>query len=177
VDYLHESGVSIYRHRRRRRAVITLSIVIALLVGTVAYAASYVQGWVGTPAPKAVVTATCSAVPALTPRDVTINVYNASGRTGLAATVARSLEIRGFRVATVDNDPLGKTILTVGEIRTGESGLAAAIFTAKRMPGAKVLQDDRMDASVDIVLGKGFRALKVPHTVAVSKKAKPAPGC
>jgi len=177
VDYLHESGVSIYRRRRRQRAVITLSIVILLLLATVVYAASYVQGWVGTPTPKAVVKASCTSNSALTPRDVTINVYNASDRTGLAAIVARSLEKRGFKVATVDNDPLGKTILTVGEIRTGEGGVAGAALAAKRVPGAPVVQDSRIDASVDIVLGNNFRALTVPPTVVVSKPAKPTPGC
>jgi hypothetical protein len=177
VDYLHDSGVSIYRRRRRRRAVITLSTVILLLLATAVYAASYVQGWVGTPAPKAVVNASCSANPELAPRDVTINVYNASDRTGLAALVATSLEKQGFKVATVDNDPLGQTILTVGEIRTGESGVAGAVLAAKRVPGARVVQDDRMDASVDVVLGKVFRSLKVPPRVVISKAAKPAPGC
>ena len=177
VDYLHESGVSIYRRRRRQRAVITLSIVILLLLATAVYAASYVQGWVGTPTPKAVVNASCTSNPALTPHDVTINVYNASDRTGLAAIVAKSLETQGFKVATVDNDPLGKTILGVGEIRTGEGGAAGAILAAKRVRGARVVQDGRMDASIDIVLGGKFRALAVPRGVAVPKKANPTPGC
>jgi hypothetical protein len=162
VDYLHESGVSIYRRRRRQRAVITLTCVILLLFGTVVYAASYVQGWVGDTTPKAAANASCASDPALRPSRVTINVYNASNRTGLAAAVARSLERQGFKVATVDNDPLGKTLLGVGEIRTGQSGAAGAVLVAKRLAGARIMQDDRPDASVDLVLGKKFRALRVP---------------
>lgn len=181
MDYLHESGVSIYRRRRRQRAVITLACVILLLLGTVAYAASYVQGWVGNTAPKAVANASCTN-PALKPSRVTINVYNASNRTGLAATVARALEKQGFKVATVDNDPLGKTLLGVGEIRAGQSGAAGAVLLVKRLSGARTMQDDRMDASVDIVLGVKFKALRVPPRAPVVKLKNavvkvPNPGC
>jgi hypothetical protein len=179
MDYLHESGVSIYRRRRRRRAVITLSCVSLMLIATVAYAASYVQGWVGSPSPTSVVNASCSTDPTLKPGGVTVNVYNASARTGLAATVARALEKKGFRVATVDNDPLGKTILTVGEIRAGPSGAAAAALVSKRLVGARVVQDDRPDASVDLVLGKKYRALSTPPkvTVKATKGVTPTPKC
>ena len=181
MNYLHESGVSIYRRRRRRRAVITLSFVGLVLIGTVAYAASYVQGWVGTPEPAAAVNANCSADPTLKPSGVTLNVYNASARTGLAASVARALEKKGFRVAAVDNDPLGKTILTVAEIRAGPSGVSAAALVSARLVGARVVQDDRPDASVDLVLGKRYRALstppKVKATKGTAKAITPTPKC
>jgi hypothetical protein len=178
VDYLHESGASIYRRRRRQRAVITLTCVILLLLATVAYAASYVQGWVGNTSSKAAANASCTSDPALRPSRVTVNVYNASNRTGLAAIVARSLERQGFKVATVDNDPLGKTLLGVGEIRTGPSGAAGAVLVAKRLAGARIMHDDRMDASVDVVLGTTFRALQVPPKTktAVLTGVRP-PGC
>ena len=84
----------------------------------------------------------------------------------------------GFKIATIDNDPLGKTILGVGEIRHGPSGLEGAILAAQRLPGATLVQDSRMDASVDIVMGQAFSALTVPARVASSTKAKPAtPHC
>jgi len=177
MDYLHESGASIYRRRRRRRAVITLSCVSLVLIATVAYATSYVQGWVGTPKPASVVNASCTSDPTLKPSGVTLNVYNASARTGLAASVARALEKKGFRVATVDNDPLGKTILTVGEIRAGPSGAAAAALVSTRLVGARVVQDDRPDASVDLVLGKRYRALSTPPKINVTKGIRPTPKC
>jgi hypothetical protein len=179
VDYLHESAGSIYRRRRRRRMVATMSCVIVLLLGTVLYAASYVQGWVGTPATKAVVRTSCDAATsnqALTPDGVTLNVYNSTDHTGLAASAAASLERQGFKIATIDNDPLGKTILGVGEIRHGPSGLDGALLASLRLPGATLVQDDRMDASVDVVVGKAFTAVKVPPK-AVSLKTKPTPHC
>jgi hypothetical protein len=154
---------------------------VALLLGaTVVYAGSYVQGWAST-APRAVANASCSGTAlhrALTPGDVTINVYNSTARTGLAATAASSLREQGFNVATIDNDPLGKTLLGVGEIRYGQSGLESALLASKTLPGSKLVLDDRMDASVDMVVGKRFHAVKVPPKVAPSKKkAVSAAGC
>jgi len=153
---------------------------VALLLGaTVVYAGSYVQGW-ASPAPRSVANASCNGSAshrAVTPGDVTINVYNSTSRTGLAASAASELQKQGFDVATIDNDPLGKTLLGVGEIRYGQSGLEGALLASKRLPGSKIVLDDRMDASVDMVVGKQFRSVKVPPKVAPSKKAVSAPGC
>jgi hypothetical protein len=157
-----------------------MTSVTLLLFGTVAYAGSYVQGWVATAAPKTVVNTSCNGAASnqpLIPREVTINVYNATVRIGLAASVASSLTKIGFKVATIDNDPLGKTILGVGEIRHGPSGLEGAMLAARRLPGATVVQDDRMDASIDVVLGRSYSSLTVQPKVVVSTKAKPTPHC
>jgi hypothetical protein len=173
MDYLHESAASIYRRRRRRRAVITLSIVSVLLLSTVLYAASYVQGWIGGSPPKAVASASCVAVTskkAVTPKDVTINVYNATDRLGIAASVARSLQKQGFNVATIDNDPLGKTLLSPGEIRYGPSGAAGAALAAARLQGASGVQDARPDASVDFVLGNTYKRLTRKSQIAAAVK-------
>jgi hypothetical protein len=160
VDYLHESAAAIYRRRRHRRAMITLTCVCVLLLATVLYAASYIQGWVGGSAPKAVANASCSAITAakvVRPKDVTINVYNSTDRIGLAAAVARSLEKQGFNVDAIDNDPLGRSVKGPAEIRHGPIGTAGAILAAARLPGATVLADDRADASVDLVIGDKFK--------------------
>jgi LytR cell envelope-related transcriptional attenuator len=177
MDYLHESGVTIYRRRRRRRAIITLTFVVLVLTGTVLYASSYVQGWAGAPAPKAQVNVSCNPDPTLEPREVTLNVYNATGRTGLAATTGTKLERVGFKIERVENDPLGRTILTVGEIRVGPTGAAGAILVSRRLAGFEVVQDGRADATVDVVLGKNFRGLTRPPKVATQKGAAPTPKC
>jgi hypothetical protein len=180
VDYLHESAGSIYRRRRRRRMIVTMSCVTVLLFATVVYAASYVQGWVGAQTAKAVASTSCNGVASaqvLTPRGVTINVFNSTDRTGLAASAARGLQKQGFKIATIDNDPLGKTVLGVGEIRYGTSGLEGANLSALRLPGATLVQDGRMDASVDVVLGKTFKVVRVPAKIAIAAKAKPTPHC
>jgi hypothetical protein len=167
VDYLHESATTIYRRRRHRRAVATLVVVTCLLVGTIAYGVSFVQGWLPDNSPKAVANADCSVTkfkPTLRPRDVTINVYNATPTAGLASKVARSLEQRGFTVGTVDNDPLGQTVLSAGEIRHGRSGAIPAVIASTILPAAGSMVDERRDTTVDLVLGKAFnkKRLRLP---------------
>jgi len=155
-----------------------MTFVALVLTGTLLYAASYVQGWVGSPAPKSVSNVNCNPDPSLKPREVTLNVYNATGLTGLAAKAATKLERAGFQVETVDNDPLGRTILTMGEIRVGPTGAAGAILVSKRLAGFKLVQDGRADATVDVVLGKKFRGLTPPPKVSSTKKSTtPFPGC
>lgn len=180
MEYLQESGVSIHRRRRRQRAAFTLTVVPLLLLATFVYAASFIQGWVGSTAPKTVAGTAChgatSAQP-VTPRVVTINVYNATNREGLAASVAKLLRRQGFKVATVSNDPLGMTIQGVGEIRSGPTGAAGASLAATRLSGARIVPDDRTDATVDLVLGYKFTALRTPPKGARSKPAKTAPAC
>ena len=177
MDQLHESGASIHRRRRRRRAAITLTLVALVLLGTFTYAAAYFQGWVGTRAPKIASPSCQAATPAeaLTPRAVTVNVYNSTDRAGLAASVAKSLRTQSFKVVDVANDPLGRPLSGVGEIRHGPAGEAGAALVAARLSGAKVVLDNRTDATVDLVLGKTFKALTVPPKVAPTKPSKPTP--
>jgi hypothetical protein len=156
-----------------------MTFVVLVLTTTVLYAATYVQGWVGPPTAKAAaINVSCNPDPTLKPREVTLNVYNATGSTGLAAKTAAKLEKAGFKVDTVDNDPLGRTILTVGEIRVGITGAAGAILVSKRLSGFTVVQDGRADATVDVVLGKKYRTLSVPPKgAATSKVTKTPPKC
>jgi len=178
VEQLHESGASIHRRRRRRRAAITMTLVALVMLGAFTYAAAYFQGWVGKAVPKPVASAACQPagpVKALTPSAVTLNVYNSTGRVGLAASVAKSLRTLGFKVVDVANDPLGRPISGVGEIRRGPTGAAAAALAATRLTGAKLVLDNRTDSSVDLVLGTTFKALSVPPKIAPPKPSKPAP--
>ena len=178
MDQLHESGASIHRRRRRRRAAITLTLVVLVMLGTFTYAAAYFQGWVGNRVPKTVASPACQAVTpikALAPSAVTVNVYNSTNRTGLAASVAKSLRAQGFKVGDVANDPLGTAISDVGEIRHGRGGAAGATLAATRLSGAKLVLDNRTDSTVDLVLGTKFTALSVPPKVAPSKPSKPTP--
>jgi hypothetical protein len=121
----------------------------------------------GAAAPR---TPTCTATTALAPAQVKVNVYNATSRSGLAAKTAAEVRKRGFRVATVANDPLGKDVGTAAEVRYGRSGTASSVLVIKLVKGAKAVPDRRTDASVDLVLGDKFKAL-----VAAPKKGAPTP--
>jgi LytR cell envelope-related transcriptional attenuator len=181
AEYLTESEASIERRRRQRRTTITLVVVTLMMLGTFFYAAAYYQGWVGNrPTPGAVATPTCgkdTPAPALAPRALAINVYNATERPGLAASVAKSLRSQGFKVVNVANDPLGKAIGGVGEVRHGPTGVVGATLMATRLSGAKVVKDARADGTVDLVLGSKFMTLSAPPKVAAPKAGSPAPSC
>jgi hypothetical protein len=181
VEHLKETEASVNHRRRQRRTTITLTAAAVLLLGTFAYAAAYYQGSVGDRS-----STTPSASPscqrgapaqALTPRAVTINVYNATNRQGLAASVAKSLRSQGFKVGKIANDPLSKAIGGVGEVRRGPTGAAGATLAAARLSGAKVVADGRTDATVDLVLGNKFTALSAPPKVAPTKGSAPTPSC
>lgn len=101
------------------------------------------------------------------PGRVTLNVYNTTYHTGLAAAVARDMRSRGFRIGQVSNDPLQRMIAGTAEIRHGEDGMAAARVVASHLPGATLVTDRRAGTSVDLVIGNAFTALlpaaDVPH--------------
>lgn len=165
MSYIVESGASRSRRSRRRRALITLSLVALMLFFAFWYAYSYYRS---SSEPTAVPAATCTtaAAPAKAaapkPSDITVNVYNATDRAGLAGKTASDLRERGFTLATVTNDPLQRTVAGPAEVRYGKAGAAKAKVVLGLVKGAKPLRDARSDASVDLVLGERFTALAKP---------------
>ena len=180
MQYLKESEASIQQRRRRQRTARTLTVVALMLFGSFAFAAAYYQGWVGNrTATKPLANPSCQRADpnlSLSPSAVSINVYNGTTRAGLAATVAKSLRSQGFRVVSVANDPTGKSMAGVGEVRHGPTGTAGATLAAARLQGARVVRDDRADNSVDLVLGSRFKALTAPARPGPAK-ATPTPSC
>ena len=121
---------------------------------------------------------TPSPTPTVVPPDkVKVNVYNATDRRGLAAKVATQLRKRGFQVAKVDNDPLERRVTGMAEVRHSDSGAAAARTVTAQVGTVVAVPDQRTDASVDLVLGAGFRALQpvAAATAALSPTPQPMP--
>ena len=165
MSYVVESGSSRARRARRRRALITLAVVALMLFFAFWYAYSYYRD---SNNPKAAPTTTCTTTAAAkptgkatarTPAQVTVNVYNATERNGLAAKTATEIRKRGYKVSTVSNDPLQRTVTIPAEVRYGTSGTASAKLVLTLVKGAKAVRDSRADASVDLVLGEKFTAL------------------
>ena len=90
------------------------------------------------------------------PRAITVNVYNATKRRGLAGTVATELRKRGFRVGKVDNDPLERRVTGLAEVRNSTQGADAARTVTAQVGTVVAVPDQRKDATVDLVLGRGF---------------------
>ena len=168
MSYVVEAGASRSRRARRRRALITLGIVALMLFFAFWYAYSYYQD---SKSPRATANPTCTATAtstAKTPSQVTVNVYNATERNGLAAKTAAEVRKRGFKVATVSNDPLNRNVTTAAEVRFGSKGAASSKLVLALVKGSKAVKDKRTDATVDLVLGDRFTALAAPAKPAVA---------
>jgi hypothetical protein len=149
--------------KRARRQAITLLLVGGLLLVSFLFAAAYYGGWFSTPKPKTA-TGACAPTSATThskvaPSQVRVNVYNASKRNGLAKKVSGEMRLQGFVTGKVANDPLNADVKTPAQIRYGAKGKAGAQLVASEVPGSKLVQDKRKDATVDLVLGASYSKL------------------
>jgi hypothetical protein len=118
-----------------------------------------------------------STKPAPKPSSITVDVYNSTTRQGLAGTTASQLEKRGFVIATVANDPLGKTLAGTAEIRYGPKGKSRAVVVAAQVPDSTLVNDKRKDKTVAMSLGKAFTGLATPEEAAAALSPSPSPTC
>lgn len=188
------------RHRRKQSPVVAIVLVVIGMV--ILFGAGYglsriIQGsssdggdagsptaapTSATPEPEPCVTVTVTPGAGLpSPAQVTTNVYNATDRTGLAASTAEELQVRGFLIGAIDNDPLAKTITGVAEIRHGPSGEQAAKLMAFYLPGAELVDDGRADATIDTALGAAYTTVapqsEVDAALAAPSPSPSGPGC
>jgi hypothetical protein len=162
VSYVVESGASRSRRARQRRALITLGVVALMLFFAFWYAYSYYQDSDKARAAPSTTCTTATTTAALRPAQVTVNVYNATDRNGLAAKTAAEVRKRGFKVSTVSNDPLDRNVTSAAEVRYGTKGAASSKLVLALVKGSKAVKDKRTDATVDLVLGARFTALAAP---------------
>lgn len=103
------------------------------------------------------------------PEGITVNVFNATTRTGLAQDTADALAERGFTIGEVANAPArldGKVEaagLLLASARAAESGAVAVLGT--HLDGAETGEPKAQGApaEVDLVLGKDFTELLTPQ--------------
>jgi hypothetical protein len=95
------------------------------------------------------------------PKDVKINVFNATDKPGLASDVATDFKNRKFTVVKEGNDPLAKRVDGVAVLRYGPKKVGAAwLMRAYFLNEAKFEFDaKRTDDLVDIVVGLKFKQL------------------
>ncbi len=159
MGYVRTGGMSTAARRRRRRTAFVLGVLVLLLAGVFGYAAAYYQGWIGDEEGSTDTSQVTETTPPLQPGDVTLNVYNATGRAGLAGRTSESLQARGFRVDSVADDPEKATVKHVGDVRFGPKGARAALLLREAVPGVKFVRDKREGKTVDLVLGDAFTEL------------------
>lgn len=114
------------------------------------------------------------------PSGVTLNVFNATSRGGLAKSTADELAKRGFKVSKFGNAPgnYDKKVAQTALLVAGPAGEAAAREAGTQVAGSAVKIDPtRKDATVDLMIGNGFKALSTPADAAKARvvAANPPP--
>ncbi|MEV7597534.1 LytR C-terminal domain-containing protein [Kitasatospora sp. NPDC089797] len=113
------------------------------------------------------------------PSAVTVNVYNATTKAGLAGRTADELKKRGFVIGKVGNAPaeLDKKVPGTAQVIAGPTGAGAGTLVGSQIAGATVTADARTDASVDFVIGDSYNALldETQAAAALALAVKPSP--
>jgi hypothetical protein len=112
------------------------------------------------------------------PSAVTVNVYNATTRGGLAKSTADAYASRGFKVKTFGNasPPYDKHVTGSAMIVAGPAAEAAAREAGTQIAGSTVKIDPkRKDKTVDVMIGKTFSALASPTAAAKARVAAANP--
>ncbi|GHF42049.1 membrane protein [Streptomyces mashuensis] len=118
------------------------------------------------------------------PGDITVNVYNATPRGGLAKITADELERRGFRIGKVGNaqeDYDKKVTATAVLLGSREAVDGALKVLGTQLGGTEVKNDDRESPQeVDLVLGAAYKSLTPKEDAdkalaALTEPPKPSP--
>ncbi|MFF0792766.1 LytR C-terminal domain-containing protein [Streptomyces spiralis] len=96
------------------------------------------------------------------PGQITVNVLNATPRSGLAKQTADELKKRGFRIGQVGNatKEFDKKVKGSGILLGPASSLNTSLpVLATQLPGAESRTDTRKGTDVDLIIGDGFKQL------------------
>ncbi|MFB7735148.1 LytR C-terminal domain-containing protein [Streptomyces sp. NPDC056112] len=112
--------------------------------------------------PAASPSATSAARALPKPGQITVNVLNATPRSGLAKQTADELKKRGFRIGQVGNatGQFDKKVKGAGLLLGPASSLNTSLpVLATQLAGAESRTDTRKGTDVDLIIGTGFKAL------------------
>ncbi|MYQ62734.1 LytR family transcriptional regulator [Streptomyces sp. SID4950] len=181
------------RRRRGRLAVLVVASVAALgLVGwgtlqlvdvfTGGGKASAANSAAGCPSPKASASqAAARKGPLPVPGEITVNVLNATPRSGLAKETADELKKRGFKIGEVGNatKEYDKKVPGSGLLLGPKAALDSALPVLGTQLGDAERRTDaaRKGTDVDLILGTGFTSLtaKAAADKALAELAAPEP--
>lgn len=162
------------RQRKQKFHGVVLGGLAAVLIATAVVAQGITAGWIPLPSAdsRPATDSGCPAGPYLyqSPETVTVNVYNTTATPGLAGQVAEALKARGFAIGVVGNSTVNREGMTA-IILSGPDGESGAFTMQQQIPDTQYIQDDRDDASVDVVVGSGYSDL-----VPLEKAEAAAPG-
>lgn len=163
----------------RTGAALAVGVVVLILMAVVGMKAAF------KPLPGAVSSdnAPCSASEMdykkeIFRKEITVSVYNAGGKKGLAGDTLDRLEANNFRPGELANAPDEEPVDGV-EVRTTDATSEAAKLVALNLgTDVKIIQvDEDYGPGIDVFVGKGFNGelpRNPPHSV---KLAKPVGTC
>lgn len=143
---------------RRFIRLIKTPVTLLILLAFVYFTAKWAIGAATAPVPPrppepCVVT---KVGPALKPEHVVVRVFNATETNGLGHRVGRTLRADDFKVPLISNAPemSDKTRIVGFDDKSPEVVLVRSYF-----PTAEFVADQRIDHTVDVVLGKDYKGL------------------
>ncbi|MEU5210392.1 LytR C-terminal domain-containing protein [Streptomyces sp. NPDC020742] len=106
------------------------------------------------------------------PATLTVNVFNATPRSGLAKRTADELKKRGFKIGKVGNAPAAydKKVKGAGILLGPAAAEGPMKVLATQLTGAEQKTDGRKGAALDLIIGDGFKEL-VPQQAAAKSLA------
>ena len=131
-------------------------------------------------ATKASPSASASASAYPKPSQITVNVFNATPRAGLAKDTADALKKRGFKIGDVGNatKEFDKKVKGAGLLLGRTSAMSTSLeVLGTQVAGAEARADGRKGADVDLIIGTGFKSLakKADADKALAALGKPQP--
>lgn len=157
------------RVRLRRRILhgVVLALLAGLIAAAIVTALAIMNGQITVPTAQRS-SAAASVCPDATfdytpPEKITVNVFNATSRPGLARAVADGLAARKFMVGAVGNTT--SSYRGVALVVSGAAGQSAAFSVQRNLPGSDYVQDGRADPSVDVILTGDYKELAKPELV------------
>lgn len=148
---------------RRIRATAAVAASFVLLAGGTLTACSSKPS--GAPT-SSTARASCTPLPtptaSISPSTIPLRIYNATDTAGQAEAVAVELQARQFRVLATGNYTGDTAPAPYATIVYGPVGKQIALTLAQQVKDATLVQDTRVDPSVDLVLGARFALIPVP---------------
>ncbi|NBM16457.1 LytR family transcriptional regulator [Streptomyces sp. GC420] len=131
-----------------------------------------------TPSPSASSATKARALPK--PSQITVNVFNATPRSGLAKETADELKKRGFKIGEVGNATAeyDKKVKGTGILLGAPEAQEAVLpVLATQLAGAGLKADARKGKDVDLIIGSAFTSLakKAVADKALAALAEPSP--
>lgn len=113
------------------------------------------------------------------PGTLTVNVLNATPRSGLAKHTADELQKRGFKIGKVGNAPAAydKKVKGAGILLGPAAADGPLKVLATQLAGARQKTDGRKGAELDLIIGDAFKALAPQASAAksLSLLTRPSP--